>query len=64
MSKMSFQLAKALKTGRANNGAPSTREALLARLLRKRAAAHKAGLMKQEQALRSQIVWALPIHEH
>lgn len=55
MSNMSFKLAKALKTGRANNGAPATREVLLARLLRKRAAAHQAGLTDQEEALRSQI---------
>jgi len=63
MSNMSFKLAKALKTGRENQGAPPTREVLLARLLRKRAAAHQAGLTRQEEALRSQIIWALPMRE-
>jgi hypothetical protein len=61
MKKMSFQLSKAVASGRAGNAAPESREVVLERLLRKRAAAHQAGLKDQERMLRNQIVWSLPL---
>jgi len=61
MSDLSFQLSKALSAGRADGGRPASREEVLRRLLRKRAAAQRAGLTDQEAALRQQILWALPI---
>jgi hypothetical protein len=61
MKKMSFQLSKAVASGRASNAAPESREVVLERLLRKRAAAHQAGLKDQERMLRNQIVWSLPL---
>jgi hypothetical protein len=61
MKKMSFQLSKAVASGRAGNAAPENREVVLERLLRKRAAAHRAGLEDQEKMLRNQIIWSLPV---
>lgn len=57
----SFKLAKAIAGGRAAHARPASREQVLVRLLAKRAAAHRAGLHKLEQALRAQILWALPM---
>ena len=59
---LSFHLGKALADGRAGGWKPESREEVLLRLLRKRAAAHRAGLTDQEAVLREQIAWALPIH--
>lgn len=61
MADMSFRLAKAVAAGRRTRWRPMTREEVLARLLVKRAAAHRAGLGKLESKLRDQISWALPI---
>ena len=61
MSSLSFKLSKALATGRDRGWKPATREEVLLRLLRKRAAAHRAGLMEQEATLRGQILWSLPM---
>jgi hypothetical protein len=58
---LSFRLAKALAGGRAP-GALASREAILAALLAKRAAARRAGLEDQEALLRGQILWSLPVH--
>lgn len=60
-SSLSFRLAKALSAGRAS-GALGSREAILAALLSKRAAAQRAGLTDQEALLRDQILWSLPVH--
>lgn len=59
-SSLSFRLAKALAKGRAP-GALASREAILAALLSKRAAAQRAGLSDQEALLRGQILWSLPV---
>jgi len=59
MSRLSFQLARALSRGRKRRH--MTRETILAGLLRKRAAAHRAGDDDQEAKLREQIRWALPV---
>ena len=61
MSKLSFRLSRAIAVGRAGHGAPTSRAAVLARLLRKRAAARMAGQDEMEQKIRNQILWALPI---
>lgn len=61
MSDLGFRLSQALSAGRVDRWKPDSREEVLARLLRKRAAAHRAGLVEQEAALRDQIRWALPI---
>jgi hypothetical protein len=61
MKSLSFRLSRALAGGRADRGAPDSREAVLERLLRKRAAAHQAGLEDQERLLRNQIIWSLPM---
>jgi len=61
MKSLSFRLSRALAGGRADKGAPESREAVLERLLRKRAAAHQAGLDEQERLLRNQIIWSLPM---
>ncbi|MDB5697249.1 MAG: hypothetical protein JWN69_53 [Alphaproteobacteria bacterium] len=61
LGRTSFQLAKAIAGGRAAGARPTSREQVLARLLAKRAAAHRAGLHALEQALRAQILWALPM---
>ena len=57
---LSDRLAKALSQGRP--GCHSSREAILAGLLSKRAAARRAGLREQEALLREQIRWSLPVH--
>jgi hypothetical protein len=57
---LSYRLAKALSQGRP--GSHSSRESILAGLLRKRAAARRAGLREQEAFLREQIRWSLPVH--
>ncbi|HLL31354.1 MAG TPA: hypothetical protein VK403_10195 [Allosphingosinicella sp.] len=57
---LSFRLARALEKGRAP-GAFASREAILAALLSKRAAARRAGLKDQEAMLRGQILWSLPV---
>jgi hypothetical protein len=59
-SSLSFRLAKALDTGRAERRL--TRERILLDLLNKRAAARRAGLTDLEEQLREQIRWALPVH--
>ena len=61
MTKMAFKLAQAVAGGRETSATPQTREVVLERLLRKRAAAYCAGLAEQEKMLRDQIVWALPM---
>lgn len=61
MSDLSFHLSKALSSGRVAGWKPGTREEILLRLLRKRAAAHRAGLDSQEEQLRGQILWSLPM---
>jgi hypothetical protein len=58
-SSLSFRLAKALDTGRAERRL--TRERILLDLLNKRAAARQAGLTDLEEQLREQIRWALPV---
>lgn len=59
MSGLSGRLAKALSEGRRK---PANREQVLARLLIKRAAAHRAGQIDLEASLRDQIGWSLPVH--
>ena len=59
MADLSFMLARAVANGRTSG--PRNRETVLASLLRKRAEAHRHGLEEQEQRLREQIRWALPI---
>jgi chorismate mutase len=59
----SFKFAQAVAKGRALGGRPASREAVLARLLSKRAAAHRAGMGTLERFLRLQIVWSLPIQK-
>jgi hypothetical protein len=61
MKPMSFRFSQALANGRADKHVPDSREVVLERLLRKRAAAFCAGLEDQEQLLRNQIIWSLPI---
>ncbi|HYJ53777.1 MAG TPA: hypothetical protein VEW04_11455 [Allosphingosinicella sp.] len=61
MKRLSFRLSQAVAGGRAAKAAPGSREVVLERLLRKRAAAYQAGLGDQEQMLRDQIRWSLPI---
>ncbi len=58
---LSFNLSRAVSAGRENRGRPDNRETVLARLLVKRAAAHRAGLSELEAIMRRQIQWALPI---
>ncbi|MGE0179366.1 MAG: hypothetical protein AB7O91_06055 [Sphingomonas sp.] len=60
MSDLSFQLSRSIANGR-RGAAPRSREQILAALLRKRAEAHRHGQAQQEQRLRDQIAWALPI---
>ena len=62
MADLSFLLARALDRGRADRGVPGSRAEILLSLLRKRAEAHRQGLTDQEQRLRDQITWSLPIH--
>lgn len=61
MSNLSYRLARAVSAGRKNGGAPADRDAVLARLLFKRAAAHRAGLADLEAIMRRQIRWSLPM---
>jgi hypothetical protein len=61
MADLSFMLSRALANGRADKGVPKSRAEVLLALLRKRAAAHRLGQNAQEQRLRDQITWALPI---
>ena len=61
MSDLSFHLSKALSSGRVDGWKPGSREEILLRLLKKRAAAHRAGLEAQEEQLRGQILWSLPM---
>lgn len=63
MSNLSYRLARAVSAGRANDGLPSDRETVLARLLVKRAAAHRAGLDDLESIMRRQIEWSLPMRD-
>jgi protein involved in temperature-dependent protein secretion len=62
MAHLSFMLSRALAGGRADKGVPRSRAEILAALLRKRAEAHRQGLRDQEEKLRDQILWALPMH--
>jgi len=55
-------LSRALAKGRGERSKPVSRAEILAALLRKRAEAHRHGLSEQEEKLREQIRWALPIH--
>jgi hypothetical protein len=61
MSDLSFLLSRSLANGRSRR-TPRSREQILAALLRKRAEAHRHGRRQQEEQLREQIAWALPIH--
>lgn len=61
MADLSFLLSRTLARGRADGGVPANRAQVLLSLLRKRAEAHRQGLRIQEQRLRDQIVWALPM---
>ncbi|MES2059115.1 MAG: hypothetical protein V4564_24450 [Pseudomonadota bacterium] len=54
-------MSRALAQGRAARPEPPSRAALLASLLRKRAAAHNVGAQELEALLRDQIRWSLPI---
>jgi hypothetical protein len=63
MSDLSFMLARAVDRGRAGRGVPKNRAEVLVALLRKRAEAHRRGLDIQEEKLREQIRWSLPMHE-
>lgn len=60
MTLLSLGLTRALERGRAPRP-PATRAALLATLLRKRAAARNSGAEALESMLRDQIRWSLPI---
>lgn len=62
MANLSFRLSRALASGRADKGVPRDRAQILVGLLNKRAQAHRLGLRDQEQRLRDQILWALPVH--
>lgn len=61
MTMLSLRLSRALSQGRAARTEPQSRAALLATLLRKRAAAHTAGAQELEALLRDQIRWSLPM---
>jgi hypothetical protein len=63
MANLSFMLSRALANGLAGNGVPGSRAEILVALLRKRAEAHRHGLTDQEQKLRDQITWSLPIQQ-
>ena len=58
---LSHRLSRAIGARRTLSTYRSSREAILAALLGKRAAARRAGLDKLEKQLRSHILWALPI---
>jgi hypothetical protein len=61
MSRLFHGLARAAATGRSLRWRPASREEVLARLLVKRATAHRAGLAELEAKLRHQIAWSLPM---
>ena len=61
MAKRRTDLSSLVSSGRAAKGVPTSREEVLAALLRKRAAAWQGGLADLEAKLRSQILWSLPI---
>ena len=61
MSKPRFSLRGALIDGCLRAVGAQSREEILARLLRQRAAASQAGLEAQEKMLREQIRWSLPV---
>lgn len=61
MTNLSFKLSRAINKGREDKGVPKSRAEILLALLRKRAEAHRQGLGEQEQQLRAQIKWSLPI---
>lgn len=63
MAHLSFMLSRAVASGRADKGVPRNRAEILVALLRKRAEAHRQGLCAQEQRLRDQIKWSLPVHD-
>jgi hypothetical protein len=63
MADLFFTLSRAISNGRAGKGVPKSRAEVLLALLRKRAAAHRLGQNEQEQRLRDQITWALPIEK-
>ena len=63
MTDLSFLLSRAVDKGRADRGVPKNRQTILVGLLNKRAEAHRQGLRDQEQLLREQIRWALPVIE-
>jgi hypothetical protein len=63
MTDLSFMLSRAVARGRADRGVPKSRQNILVSLLNKRAEAHRQGLHAQEQMLREQIRWALPVNE-
>lgn len=58
MAKRPVNLSQALLKARA---APHSREAVLSRLLRRRAHAQQIGDAESEAALREQIRWSLPM---
>jgi hypothetical protein len=62
VANLSFMLSRAVARGRAEKGAARSRAEILAALLRKRAEAWRQGLGDQEDKLRNQILWSLPIH--
>jgi len=61
MAKRRTDLSHLVSSGRVDKGVPSSREEVLAALLRKRAAAWRGGLADLEAKLRNQILWSLPI---
>jgi hypothetical protein len=61
MSLLSVRFSRALAKGRAVSSLPDTREALLYKLLCKRAAAYNVGAEDIEGMLRQQILWSLPM---
>jgi len=61
MTKRSTDLSSLVSSGRVGKGVPTSREEVLAALLRKRAAAWRGGLADLEAKLRNQILWSLPI---
>jgi hypothetical protein len=60
MSLLSIRFSKALASGRRSAAPVETRETLLYTLLKKRAAASRAGADELEAMLRAQILWSLP----
>jgi hypothetical protein len=60
MARRPLDLTQAMMKARA---APHSREAVLSRLLRRRAHAQQIGDVETEQRLREQIRWSLPMHK-